>query len=122
MFKFSLKIAKVGNLLQANLLKKVSLARWSLSHLPPCWQGHVVRNLIRRLTEMLRRGTRRCHSREGATRNGSQLQGGWGGVCSDVVGGEHAAAPSIGAGLRRGRDGQNTPNIVCVFKLYILSF
>lgn len=40
-----------------DVIEKVSLAGGGLGHLPARGQGHVVRNLIRRLTEMLWGGT-----------------------------------------------------------------
>lgn len=87
------------HLSQVYLLEEVSLAGAGLRHLPAGWQGHVVGNLVRRLTHVLRGGARRPHAWQGASRNGPQLQGGWGGVRTDVVRRESAAAPSISAGL-----------------------
>lgn len=83
----------------AHLLEKVSLAGGGLGHLPAWGQGHVVRNLIRRLTEMLRGGTCWGHARQGATRNSSHLKGGRGRVGADMVGGECSASPSVSACL-----------------------
>lgn len=87
------------HLLPPYLLEEVSLARGGLGHLPPRGQGHIIRNLVRRLTQMLRGGTCWGHAGQGATRNGPQLQGGRGWVCTDMVGCECSAAPSISAGL-----------------------
>lgn len=83
----------------AHLLEKVSLPRCSLGHLPAWGQGHVVRNLIRRLAEMLRWGTCWGHPRQGATRNGSHLQGGRRRVGAYMVRGERTAGPGISARL-----------------------
>lgn len=95
------------HLSQVHLLEEVSLAGAGLRHLPAGWQGHVVGNLVRRLTQVLRRGARWDHTRQGASRNGPQLQGGRGGVRTDVVRRERAAATCIGAGLDKKRRKKN---------------
>lgn len=81
----------------AYLLEKISLSRGGLGHLPPRWQWDVIRNLIRGLTQML--GRSRGQAREGATRNSSQLQRCWRWVCTDMMGCESSATPSISASL-----------------------
>lgn len=84
-------------LLFACLLEKISLSRGGLGHLPPRWQRDVIGNLVRGLTQMLGRSW--GQARQGATRNGSQLQRCRRWVCTDMVGCESPATPSISASL-----------------------
>lgn len=84
-------------LLFSYLLEKISLSRGGLGHLPPRWQRDIIGNLVRGLTQMLGRSW--GQARQGATRNGSQLQRGWRRVRTDMVGCESPATPSISASL-----------------------
>lgn len=92
-------------LLFAYLLEKISLSRGGLGHLPPRWQRDIVGNLVRGLTQMLGRSW--GQARQGATRNGPQLQRCWRGVCTDMVGCESPATPSISASLWKNEAKQN---------------
>lgn len=85
------------------LLKKVSLSRWCLSHLPAWWQRYIIRDLKRRLAEVLRRwSSRSSHYSRGCKcpwRNSSQLQWCWRGMSSDMLWGQGSCCPGISAGL-----------------------
>lgn len=85
------------------LLKKVSLSRWCLCHLPTWWQRYIIRDLKGRLAEMLRRwSSGSSHYSRGCKcprRNSTQLQRCWWGMSSDMLRGQGSCCPCISAGL-----------------------
>lgn len=82
-----------------HLLKEVSLARWGLGHLPAWRKGHIIRDLIRGLAQVLRGGACWGQGAHCAGSDGTQLQRGRRGVRSDMLWSECAGCACICARL-----------------------